>query len=86
MSLKSEFLRAILMLLLGDGENQLCLIRAFDLSIKFLSKQKLEEDAFSERVKSGNVTLGELIEFQQSRVNSIYCLSCLEEIKKDSLF
>ena len=84
MSIKSEFLKSILLFLLGEGKDPLVLLSVFDFSANFLLKQKAEEDKFMERVKAGDVSLEELIEFHQSRINAIYCLSCKEEITKDN--
>ena len=84
MSLKSEFLKSILLLFLGESKDPLVLLSSFNLSVKFLLKQKAEEDEFMEREKAGDVTLEELIEFRQSRINAIYCLICIEEITKDN--
>ena len=84
MSLKSEFLKSILLFFLGESKDPLVLLSVFDLSAKFLLKQKAEEDEFMEREKAGDVTLEELIEFRQSRINAIYCLICIEEIAKDN--
>ena len=84
MNLKSEFLKSILLFLFGEGKDPLVLLSVFDLSTNFLLKQKEEEDKFMEREKAGDVTLEELIEFHQSRINAIYCLICKEEITKDN--
>ena len=84
MSLKSEFLRDILLLLLDNNEDNLSLTALFLRSIKLLVKQKEEEDEFKERVKAGDVTLGELIEFRESQIHADYCLICLEKINKDN--
>ena len=72
MSLKSEFLR------------DMSLAALFLQSIKFLEKQMKEEDEFKERVKAGDVTLGELIEFRENQIYANYCLICLEKMNKDS--
>jgi len=84
MNIKSEFLKSILLFLFGEGKDPLVLLSVFDLSTNFLLKQKEEEDKFMEREKAGDVTLEELIEFHQSRINAIYCLICKEEITKDN--
>ena len=84
MNLKSEFLKSVLLFLLGEGKDPLVLLSVFDLSINFLLKQKEKEDKFMEREKAGDVILEELIEFHQSRINAIYCLICKEEITKDN--
>ena len=84
MSLKSEFLRDMLLLVLEHIEDQLSLAALFLQSIKFLEKQMKEEDEFKERVKAGDVTLGELIEFRESQIHANYCLICLEKINKDN--
>ena len=84
MSLKNEFLRDILLLLLEENEDHLSLAALFLRSIKLLVKQKNEEDEFKERVKAGEVTLGELIEFRESQIHANYCLICFEKINKDN--
>ena len=84
MSLKSEFLRDVLLLLLDNNEDNLSLTALFLRSIQLLVKQKEEEDEFKERVKAGDVTLGELIEFRESQIHANYCLICLEKINKDN--
>ena len=84
MSLKSEFLRDVLLLLLDNNEDNLSLTALFLRSIQLLVKQKEEEDEFKERVKAGDVTLGELIEFRESQIHAEYCLICLEKINKDN--
>ena len=84
MSLKCEFLRDILLLLLEDNRDQWSLLSLFIRSIKSLESQKKEEDEFIERAKTRNVTLGEVIEFHESQVHAIYCLICLEKINKDN--
>ena len=70
--------------ILGNGEGKSRLICAANLSLIFLTKQQQEADAFMEGIKKGEVTVGELIEFREDRINAIYCPLCLEEIKKDN--
>ena len=84
MSLKNEFLRDTLLLLLENNEDQLTLIGLFLRAIKLVVKQKNEEDEFKERVKAGDVTLGELIEFRENQIHANYCLDCFEKINKDN--
>ena len=84
MSLKCEFLRDILLLLLENNRDQLSLVALFLRSIKLLERQKKEEDEFNEKLKKGDVTLGEIIEFRESQVHADYCLICLEKINKDN--
>ena len=84
MSHKNEFLRDILLFLLENNEDQLSLMALFLRSIKLVVKQKNEEDEFNERVKAGDVTFGELIEFRESQIHANYCLICLEKINKDN--
>ena len=68
MSLKGEFLRDILLLLLENNRDQLSLVALFLRSIKLLERQKKEEDEFNEKLKKGDVTLGEIIEFRESKI------------------
>ena len=84
MTLKGEFLRDILLFLLENNRDQLSLVALFLRSIKLLERQKKEEDEFNEKLKKGDVTLGEIIEFRESQVHADYCLICLEKINKDS--
>ena len=63
-SLKGEFLRDILLLLLENNRDQLSLVALFLRSIKLLERQKKEEDEFNEKLKKGDVTLGEIIEIR----------------------
>ena len=80
--LKNNFLREILLDVLGDGEDKSLIECVGTLAMHFLTKQKKESDEFWEKVKRAEVTVEEHFEFQYNRYNSVYCLVCLEEIKK----
>ena len=81
--LKNNFLREILLDVLGDGEDKSLIECVGTLAMHFLTKQKKESDEFWEKVKRAEVTVEEHFEFQYNRYNSVYCLVCLEEIKKN---
>ena len=84
MKLKNNFLRETFLDILGDGEDPNRLKCAFFYGIKYLSKQQKEADEFMEKVNRGEVTVGELFYFYQHRINAIYCVCCLEEIKEEN--
>ena len=67
---------------MGDGEDKSLIECVGTLAMHFLTKQKKESDEFWEKVKRAEVTVEEHFEFQYNRYNSVYCLVCLEEIKK----
>ena len=81
--LKNNFLREILLDVLGDGEDKSLIECVGTIAMHFLSKQKKESNEFWEKVKRAEVTVEEHFEFQYNRYNSVYCLVCLEEIKKN---
>ncbi len=83
MALKSNYLRETFLIYLGKGEDKFRLLFAAGLSVKFLLKQKEEDDEFNERVKKGEITYGELVKFREEQINAIYCPICWGKIKKD---
>ena len=83
MSIKNNFLRELVLESLGDGEDQEKVNSAFKFSTLLLLKQKKEADEFWERIKRGEATVGDLCEFCENRWHSIYCLICLEQIRKE---
>ena len=83
MCLKNNYLRELILEILGNGEDKSKLVCAANLGLHFLDKQKKEEDEFWEKINRSEATVGDLFEFQNYRYNAIYCVLCLEVIKKD---
>ena len=83
MCLKNNYLRELILEILGNGEDKSKLVCAANLGLHFLDKQKKEEDEFLEKINRSEATVGDLFEFQNYRYNAIYCVLCLEVIKKD---
>ena len=82
MEIKNNFMRETFLELLGNGEDKGKMKAAAILGISFLLKEREETDQFMERLKKGEVTVGEFMEFRNNRIYAIYCPLCLEQIKR----
>ena len=83
MEIKNNFMRETFLELLGNGEDKGKMKAAAILGISFLLKEREETEQFMERLKKGEMTVGEFMEFRNNRIYAIYCPLCLEQIKKE---
>ena len=83
MRIKNNFMRETLLKVLDKSEDIGLLKKVAILGSSFLLKEQKETEQFMERVKKGEVTVGEVIEFRNKRIYAIYCPLCLEEIEKE---
>ena len=80
MKIENNFLREILLLVLGEDDEPEKVFTIAKFSIHLLLKQQNEVDEFWERIQRGEVTIRELELFCLNRWHSIYCVVCFEKI------